>query len=68
MEIHSGESKGGVVVVKVSLYLTGKYPNTNKGRVGFFDECKKDPLHLSIQKIAVSIAPLKPGSCKFKRL
>ena len=28
-----------VEVVKASLDLTGKYPNTNKGRIGFLDEC-----------------------------
>ena len=26
----------GVEAVKGSLDLTGKYPNTNKGRIGFF--------------------------------
>ena len=29
----------GVEVVKTSLDLTGKYPNTNKRRIGFLDEC-----------------------------
>lgn len=28
-----------VEVVKANLDLTGKYPNTNKGRIGFLDEC-----------------------------
>ena len=28
-----------IEVVKASLDLTGKYPNTNKGRIGFLDEC-----------------------------
>ena len=28
-----------VEVVKASLDLTGKYPNTDKGRIGFLDEC-----------------------------
>ena len=27
----------GVEVVKASLDLTGKYPNTNKGKIGFLD-------------------------------
>ena len=33
------QSRPGVEVVKASLDLTGKYPNTNKGRIGFLDEC-----------------------------
>ena len=28
-----------VAVDKASLDLTGRYPNTNKGRTGFLDEC-----------------------------
>ena len=28
-----------VQVVKARLDLTGKYPNINKGRIGFLDEC-----------------------------
>ena len=29
----------GVELVKASLDLTGKYPNTNKGIIGFLDVC-----------------------------
>ena len=46
----------GVEVVKASLDLTGKYPNTNR-ILGWLQ--LKDQLHLS-QRRAVGIAPLMP--------
>ena len=33
----------GVEVVKASLDLTGKYPNTNKGRIGFSRQVYNGP-------------------------
>ena len=56
-----------VEVVKASLDLTGKYPNTNKRRIGFLDECTWKISYTS-QRRAVGIAPLIPGKYNFKRL
>ena len=49
----------------LSLDLTGKYPNTNKEKIGLLDDCNCQ-LHLSIQGRAVGIAPLMPERCNLK--
>ena len=58
-----------VEVVKASLDLTLKYPNINKERIGFLDDCNWKISYTSlIQRRAVGIAPLMPGRYNFKRL